>query len=93
MLRQRCRSKTPYSHENILGELLMKTVDVSKLGNTGLIFVDPGVHVDEAYYLLFCHNSCCLQYVKYTANLSPRRRVPQHTGNASFQILIFYKVE
>jgi len=34
-----------------LSQSLMVSVGVSKLGRTGLIVVEPGVKVNEAYYL------------------------------------------
>jgi len=34
-----------------LSQSLMVSVGVSKLGRTGVIFVEPGVKVNEAYYL------------------------------------------
>jgi len=43
----------------------MVSVGVSKLGYTNLIFVDPGLKVNRAYY----HNSCCLPYVRSLAFL------------------------
>ena len=39
-----------FAHDSRSAMLLMVSVGVSKLGRTGLIFVEPGVKVDGAYY-------------------------------------------
>jgi len=44
---------------------LTVTCSTEKLGYVSLIFADPKVKVNGAYYLnCFCHNSCCLLYIR-----------------------------
>lgn len=70
--------------------LQMVSVVVSNLGNTGLIFIDPGVNVIRANY----HEALLSQQLLVSARvqLPARECSSAHAGNASFLTLIFHTV-
>jgi len=74
--RRKMLEQNAFSHKN---DIQAFTVGMSKLDYTGLTLVDPRVRINEICYcgllLQFCHNRCCLIYVRSLSS----ETVPQCT--------------